>query len=151
MACGCSRRGLGGAHDGKGFLIPAPLIVAGLGAAAVLAVVGWVQFVFVPNIRAEHAREIAAATAVAVAEYQVAALQASEAAAEAQRERDEARLAIRERIIRVPVTTACAASPAIVAALGGLRRGASGAGGTSDPARPADVPGAPRSPVDNHR
>ena len=121
-------------------LIPAPLIVAGLGAAAVLAVVGWVQFVFVPNIRAEQAREIAAATAVAVAEYQVAALQASEAAAEAQRERDEARLAIRERIIRVPVTTACADSPSVRVALDGLRR-PSGDRGASGAAGPADVPG----------
>ena len=130
---------MGGAHDGERLLIPAQLIAPALGAAAVAGVVLWVQFVFVPNIRAEQAREIAAATAVAVAEYQTAALQASEAAAEAQRERDAARLAIRERIIRVPIKTACADSPAVAVALDGLRR-PPGSGGTSSSGKPADVP-----------
>jgi hypothetical protein len=121
-------------------VIPAQLIAPALGAAAVAGVVLWVQFVFVPNIRAEQAREIAAATAVAVAEYQVAALQASEAAAKAQRERDAARLAIREKIIRVPIKTACADSPAVAVALDGLRRPA-GDRGASSAGQPVDVPG----------
>jgi hypothetical protein len=131
-------------------VIPPVLIGPALGAAAVLAVVGYVQLIYVPAIRAEYAREIAAATAVAVAEHQAAALQAAEAAAEAQRERDAARASIREKIIRVPVTTACVDSPALRAALDGLRR-PSGVGGSSGAGVSADVPSRAGAAVVDHR
>ncbi len=132
-------------------MLPLPSIALGpaIGAAVVLAAAAWLHLIHNPAVRARHAAEIAAATAAAVAEHQAAAVRAVEAAAEAQRERDAARAAIRERIVRVPVTTACAASPAVAAALDGLRAGPAGAGAPAGAARPAGLPaaaGPPRQP-----
>jgi hypothetical protein len=127
-------------------MIPPILIGPAIGAGLVLAVLGWVQLIYVPAIRAEYAAEIAAATAAAQAQHQADALRAVEAAGAAQQERDAARIVIRERIIRVPVTTACAASPAVAAALDGLRRAPAGAGAPAGAALPAGLP-APAGPA----
>jgi len=127
-------------------MIPPILIGPAIGAGLVLAVLGWVQLIYVPAIRAEYAAEIAAATAAAQAQHQADALQAVEAAGVAQQERDAARIVIRERIIRVPVATACAASPAVAAALDGLRRAPAGAGAPAGAALPAGLP-APAGPA----
>lgn len=127
-------------------MIPPLFLGPAIGASLVLAAVAWLHLIHNPAVRARHAAEIAAATAAAVAEHQAAALAAVQAAAAAQRERDEARAAIRERIVRVPVTTACAASPAVAAAIDGLRAGGAGAGAPPRPAGPAVLP-APAAPA----
>lgn len=129
-------------------MIPLPAILHGpaIGAALVLGGMAWLLLFHNPGVRARHAAEIAAATAAAVAEHQAAALRAVEAAESARQERDAARAAIRERIVRVPVTTACADSPALRVALDGLRAGPAGAGGSPGAAVPARLP-APAGPA----
>jgi hypothetical protein len=127
-------------------VIPAILTGPAVGAALVLAGVAWLHLVHNPGVRARHAAEIAAATAAAMAEHQAAALGAVEAATAAAQARDAERTVIRERIIRVPVTTACADSPAVAAALYGLRGRPAGAGAPAGAAVPAGLP-APAGPA----
>jgi hypothetical protein len=125
-------------------VIPPILLGPAIGAALVLGVLAWGKLIYEPAIRAEYAAELAAATAAAQAQHQADALRAVEAAGAAQQQREAARTVIRERIVRVPVTMACAASPAVAAALDGLRRGSAGAGAPAGAAVPAGLPAATR-------
>lgn len=126
-------------------MIPPFLIKPAIGAAAVVALAGaffgWLHFVHDPDIRAAYVAEIAALTAKQQAADQAAALAAVQQAGAEQAQREATRTIIRERIIRVPVTMACANSNAIGVAIDGLRTGGSGAGAPSDPAIPAGLPG----------
>lgn len=121
------------------FLI-APAAGAGVALAIVAGGVAWAKLSYEPAIRAEYAAEIAALTAARRAADQDAALRAVEAAGAAQNARTAERTIIRERIIRVPITTACADSPAVGVALDGLRARPAGAGA---PARAGDAAGLP--------
>ena len=127
-------------------MIPPFLIKPAIGAAAVVALAGaffgWLHFVHDPDIRAAYVAEIAALTAKQQAADQAAALAAVQQAGAEQAQREATRTIIRERIIRVPVTMACASSNSIGVAFDGLRAGGSGAGAPSDPAIPAGLPGA---------
>lgn len=104
---------------------------------------GWLRLVHDPAVRAEYAAERDAQVAAAVAQHQARAITAM-ADLEMQQRQAAARVATtRERIIRVPVTTACAASPAVSAALGGLR---AAPGGAAAPRHPAPAVGLPARP-----
>jgi hypothetical protein len=128
-------------------VIPLPAALAGpaLGAAILLAAASsayaWLRLIHEPAIRAEYAAELAAATAEAHARLQAAALTVAEAANADQAAREARRIEIRERIVRVPVTSACADSPAVRAALGGLRARPADPGAPAGAALPAGVPG----------
>lgn len=102
-----------------------------------------------------HSHDVGILTAQAAKEKQVAldelradqakAFAALQDVATAAQARAASSATIRSQIIAAPATTACAASPAIRAALGGLRNRAVVAGGNpaGDPVKPAVVqPGA---------
>lgn len=124
-----------------------PAIGAGLVLAGAVAGLGWLHLVHDPAIRAAYAAELDAQVAAARAEDQKRAI----AAMADLEERHRAQLAqastIRERVIRVPVTTACAAAPAVAAALDGLRAGAGPAGATGGAPGAAGMPGRPAAPA----
>ena len=128
------------------FLIKPALYVA-VTAAAVAIWFTWLNAYHDPAVRAAYRAEIDADTAKQVAANQVAALAALADTASEDRVRDAFRTTIRERIIHVPVTTACAASPAVRAALDGLRGGAGGAGAAGGPAVAPGLSGAARAPA----
>lgn len=124
--------------------IPPALIGPAMGAALVLfAAAGgwsWLRLVHDPAIRAEYAAELEAQVAAEREAGQRHAMRVlAEADAEHRRRLAEAST-LRERIIRVPVTTACAASPAVAAVLDGLRPGPGAAGAARDPAAAARLP-----------
>ena len=110
-----------------------------MAAVAIIGVVWGVIHEHDGRIRAEDAAKVAAATAtmqIAQAKAGAEAVQASAAEAIARaREVNTVKL----EIAHAPVTQACAASPAINAALDGLR-GGSGPGG-SPPVNPAGAAG----------
>lgn len=118
-----------------------PVAGAGVALAIVAGGVAWAKLSYEPAIRAEYAAEIAALTAAQQAADQDAAIRAVEASSMAAVARAADRAIIRERIIRVPVTTACAASPAVGVALDGLRPRAAGSGAPVRAGGAADVPG----------
>jgi hypothetical protein len=131
-------------------MIPAALLspVAGAVALAVAASggVAWLRLVHDPGIRAEYQAKLDAEIAAARIADQQKAL-AAIATLEAEHRMELAAAATtRERIIRVPITTACAAAPAVVAALDGLRARASGAGATGSASGHAGVPGRAADP-----
>jgi hypothetical protein len=104
-------------------MIPGVLIGPAIGAAIAAAVYGWVTLVHNPGVRAELQAELqAAVTTERLRVEQLASAALAAQAAEAA-ERAAVRVVTRERIIRVPVTTACAAAPAVAAALESLRGG----------------------------
>jgi hypothetical protein len=130
-----------------GLVIPAALRGPALGVVlAVMAIAGawaWLRLVHDPAVRDALRAEIAAQTSAELAEHQRAAVVAlADLEADIAR-RTAATTATRERIIRVPVATACAGSPAIAAALDGLRHGARGAGAPAGAADPAGLPARP--------
>ena len=126
-----------------------PLFGAAGMAVAGLAFWGWLAFIHDPNVRAAQVAEIAALTAKQEAADRARAEVAVAQADEAARVRGNERVVIRERIIRVPITSACVASPAVAAALDGLRERAGGAGAPADPAQPAALPASP-APAPRH-
>ena len=103
----------------------------------------WLRLVHDPSVRDALRAEIAAQTAAELAEHQRAAVVAlADLEADIAR-RTAATVTIRERIIRVPVTVACAASPAVAAALDGLRHAPGGAGAPPGAAAAAGLPARP--------
>ena len=94
-------------------VIPAPLLAPALGAAAMVALAGagwgWLRLVHDPGIRAEYQAKLDAEVAAARLADQAAALQAMENMQALHRAQLAEAATIRERIIRVPVTTSCAA------------------------------------------
>lgn len=131
-------------------MIPAALMSPATGAAALGVALAagwaWLHWSYKPAIRAEYAAEIAAATDAALAQHQAIALTIVEAAQADQVAREKRRVEIRERIVRVPVTAACADSPAVRAALDGMRARPTGAGARPGAAVPAGVPGGTVAP-----
>ena len=125
-----------------------------LGAAAVLGVLvgGWLWLVMIhdPAIRAEYAAERDAQVAAARAEDQRRAVAALADMELQQRQALAQAATTRERIIRVPVTTACSAAPAVAAALDGLRAAPGGAGAPRDPGAAAGLPARPAAPAAGH-
>ena len=130
-----------------GLVIPAALRGPALGVVLVLVALSgawaWLRLVHDPAVRDALRAEIAAQTAAELAEHQRAAVVAlADLEADIAR-RTAATSATRERIIRVPVATACAASPAVAAALDGLRHAPGGAGA---PPGATDAAGLPARP-----
>lgn len=130
-----------------GLVLPAALRGPVLGVVlAVLALSGgwaWLRLVHDPAVRDALRAEIAAQTAAELAEHQRAAL-AAMAALEADVARRAAETAtIRKRIVRVPIATACAGSPAVAAALDGLRHAPRRAGAPAGAGPAAGLPARP--------
>lgn len=129
-------------------IAPLLALVQGPAAGAVMLALalaggwGWLRLVHDPAIRAEYAAELDAQVAAARDDEQRRAL-AALASLEASHREAQARAATtRERIIRVPVTTACAAAPAVAAALDGLRPGPGPAGARGGAAAASGLPAA---------
>lgn len=126
-------------------MIPPALVGPALGAAllAVAASSGyaWLRLSHDPAIRAEYQAKLDAQVAAARIEDQQRALESLANLEAEHREQLAAASTIREKIIRVPVTTACAASPAVAAALDGLRAGPGGESAPGGAPAAAGVPG----------
>lgn len=104
-----------------------PLIGAAVVVAAALAFWWWLAS-HDASLRAAWVAEQTAAVAAAVEEQRRKGDAAAVAAADAARAAALADAPIREVIRRVPVQTACSASPAVAAALRGLRNPSPGPG-----------------------
>ena len=125
-------------------MIPAFLAPAFLAPAVALTVIAgaysWLKFIHEPNIRSIYANELAIQTEREKARLQTLSIQVLEAQAEAQKARDAADQAIRRSIARAPQTTSCASSPAMRAALDGLRAATPSHPAPTHPAKPSDLP-----------
>lgn len=121
-------------------MIPGFLIGPAIGAAIAAAVYGWVVLVHDPGVRAAHTAELQAAVTTERLRLEQLASAALAAQAADSAEREAGRVVTRERIIRVPITTACAAAPAIAAALDSLRQPPAGPGAPPGAAQPARLP-----------
>lgn len=134
-------------------MIPAPLLAPALGAAALAAVAAtgfaWLRLIHDPAIRAEYRTELDAQVAAVRLADQEHALQAMASLEAEHRAQLAAATTTRERIIRVPVTTSCMASPAVAVALGGLRDAASGGRAPGSAPGNAGLPGRPPSSTAN--
>lgn|GEM_PF-6259415 len=134
-------------------MIPPALLSPALG-AGVLAVAGaafwaWLVLLHDPAIRAEYQAKLDAQVAAQRIEDQRLAMARLAEVEEEHRQQLAAAATIRERIIRVPVTNACVASPAMAAALDGLRGSPGGHGAPGGAGAAPGVPGrAPASSTD---
>jgi hypothetical protein len=131
-------------------VIPSFLVGPAIGVAITLVGLGggygWLKLHHDPAVRAEMAAEIAAVTqAEQIAGQQRATEALQQLAAEFQA-REASLSATRERIIRVPITAACVASPAVVAAVASLRRPGAGAGAAPGAGGAAGVPSRAATP-----
>ena len=118
---------------------------AAIAACVVTALaVGWYEHD--QRILAEQAAREAAAVAVQQLADARAATAAVQAEAEAAIARANAATTIKTEIHRAPPTIACAASPAVRAALDGLRRPAAGDRPPGDPGRSLVLPARPGAP-----
>lgn len=122
-----------------------PLCGAAGMALAGLAAWGWLVLVHDPGVRAAQTAEIAAAVAAQQARDHEAATAALEAQAAATAAQIAALSTTRQRIARAPVSTACAAVPAIRDALDGVRALAGG-GAPAGAGQPAGLPAPARAP-----
>jgi len=121
-------------------VIPGFLIGPALGAGIAVAAWGYLALVHDPAVRAEMQAEISAAVTTERLRLEQLGSAALEAQAAATAESQAVRVVTRERIIRVPVTTACAAAPAVAAALDSLRRPAASTAAPPGAAQPARLP-----------
>jgi hypothetical protein len=127
-------------------VIPSFLVGPAIGVAVVLAGLGWLHLVHDPAVRAEMAAEITAVTQAEQLAGQQRATEALQQLAAEFQAREASLSATRERIIRVPITAACVASPAVAAAVASLRRPGAGAGAAPGAGQPAGVPGRAAAP-----
>ena len=123
-----------------------PLFGAAGMALAGAAFFGWLHLIHDPNVRAAQVAEIAAAVAAQRAEDAAAATAALEAQAAATAAQVAALTTTRQRISRAPVSSVCAASPAIRDALSGVRSLAAGAGAAGNPPVAPILPTPARAP-----
>jgi hypothetical protein len=117
-----------------GFLVQ-PAIGAALLAVAAAGGWGWLKLSHDPAIRAEVVAEITAATQAAQLEAEAKNRRALEDMAAELRMKDMDLAATREAVRRAPVTKSCMASPAMRAALAGVRKSRSGAGKAGGPGK----------------
>ena len=127
-------------------MIPGFLIGPAIGAAIAAAVYGWVVLVHNPGVRAELQAELQAAVTTERLRLEQLASAALAAQAAESAEREAGRVVTRERIIRVPITTACAASPAVRHAVDSLRQPIAGAAAPPGAAQPARLPAPAAAP-----
>lgn len=100
----------------------------------------WLKFVHEPNIRSAYAAELAAQVAQEKARLQEASLATLEAYQKEQQERQKDTVVIRESVARAPQTASCASSPAMRAALDGLRGAATSHPASAGAAKPTHLP-----------
>lgn len=136
-------------------MIPSALAGPALGAAvmAVAAAGGfaYVRLVHDPAVRAECRAQLDAQVSAIRLADQARALEAMASIEAEHRAQLAAAATIKERIIRVPVTTACIASPAVATALDGLRYAAVGGGAADNPGTDAGLPGGASTAAGNRR
>lgn len=122
------------------FALYAGLVVAMIGAGA------WIVHEHDRRILAERAAEESAAVAATQIADMRKAVQAASDEARAATDRANATAIAKREIARAPVTVACAASPAIVSVLAGMRGpGGSGASAAGSPPGVAGMPAPTRS------
>lgn len=113
-----------------------PVVLVGMVSSGYL----WLKFVHEPNIRSAYAAELAAQVAQEKARLQEASLATLEAYQKAQQERQKGTVIIRESVARAPQTASCASSPAMRAALDGLRGAATSHPASAGAAKPTHLP-----------
>jgi hypothetical protein len=122
-----------------------PLIGAGIVLAGGIAGWTWLTQIHNPAIRKEYAAELQAQVDQAVIQEKSRAIAVLMDAERQHQERLAQVSTVRERIIRVPVSSVCASSPAISAALDGMRSWAKPADQAPSPGKPDALP-KPASP-----
>lgn len=100
----------------------------------------WLKFLHEPAIRREYATELSIQVAQERARLQEESQITLEAYHRAQQERQQATIVIRESVIRAPQTVSCISSPAMRAALDGLRGASASPPAPANPAKPPSVP-----------
>lgn len=100
----------------------------------------WLKFLHEPAIRREYAAELSAQVAQERARLQEESQITLEAYHRAQQERQQAVTVIREGVARAPQSISCVSSPAMRAALDGLRGASASPPTPANPAKPPSVP-----------
>lgn len=100
----------------------------------------WLKFLHEPAIRREYATELSIQVAQERARLQEESQITLEAYHRAQQERQQAVTVIREGVARAPQSISCVSSPAMRAALDGLRGASASPPTPANPAKPPSVP-----------
>jgi len=100
----------------------------------------WLKFLHEPAIRREYAAELSVQVAQERARLQEESQITLEAYHKTQQERQQAVTVIREGVARAPQSVSCVSSPAMRAALDGLRGASTGSPTPADPPKPPSVP-----------
>ena len=100
----------------------------------------WLKFLHEPAIRREYAAELSAQVAQERARLQEVSQITLEAYHKTQQERQQAVTVIREGVARAPQSVSCVSSPAMRAALDGLRGASTGSPTPANPPKPTHVP-----------
>ena len=100
----------------------------------------WLKFLHEPAIRREYAAELSIQVAQERARLQEESQITLEAYHRAQQERQQAVTVIREGVARAPQSISCVSSPAMRAALDGLRGASASPPTPANPAKPPSVP-----------
>lgn len=100
----------------------------------------WLKFLHEPAIRREYATELSIQVAQERARLQEESQITLEAYHRAQQERQQAVTVIREGVARAPQSISCVSSPAMRAALDGLRGASASPSTPANPAKPPSVP-----------
>lgn len=100
----------------------------------------WLKFLHEPAIRREYATELSIQVAQERARLQEESQVTLEAYHRAQQERQQAVTVIREGVARAPQSISCVSSPAMRAALDGLRGASASPSTPANPAKPPSVP-----------
>ena len=100
----------------------------------------WLKFLHEPAIRREYATELSILVAQERARLQEESQITLEAYHKTQQERQQAVTVIREGVARAPQSISCVSSPAMRAALDGLRGASASPPAPTDTAKPPSVP-----------
>ena len=100
----------------------------------------WLKFLHEPAIRREYATELSIQVAQERARLQEESQITLEAYHKTQQERQQAVTVIREGVARAPQSISCVSSPAMRAALDGLRGASASPPTPANPAKPLSVP-----------
>ena len=100
----------------------------------------WLKLIHEPAIRREYATELSIQVAQERARLQEESQITLEAYHKTQQERQQAVTVIREGVARAPQSISCVSSPAMRAALDGLRGASASPPASADTAKPPSVP-----------
>ncbi len=127
-------------------LLSPAILTPALAFGAIASSYLWLKTIHEPNIRAAYAAEIQVITEREKARLQETSIAILEAQHEAQKAREASIQVIYRTVANAPQATSCASSPAMRAALDGLRASSGGAGAPANPAKPTSLPAGANAP-----